>query len=147
MADPYYRLRARVKERSIEEVEYAVEQMKQRLDILVPVKSGNLKNSQEIHISENENRVSVSIRYPVPYARSSDLGWQGGVIRPKNHPVLYFFFDNAFDIPGTRFHGPDYYRFDEVNHPGWEGKQWYSIVVNQEVWAEYLRRAADTINS
>ena len=128
-------------------VEYAAQKLGRALNNKAPDKSGNLKRSQQIRVSapSSDDRVSVSISYDVPYARSSDLGWKGDIIRPKNYKKLYFFWENAPDA--GRFHGPDFYEFDAVRHPGWPGTRWYSDLVTPEFWEAALQLAERDVQS
>lgn len=145
MARGYDRLRARIKTRSREVVEEAAALMGQALDRDVPVATGKLRDSQVISVSDTEDRVSVSITYTEPYWRVTTEGSPAHRIVPKNHPVLYFFWDNAPE-EGTyhrgTFDGPGYYDFDYVNHPGQKGTNWYGKTVNSATWSEKLYEAS-----
>lgn len=145
MAKGYDRLRARIKTRSREVVEEAAALMGQALDRSVPVATGKLRDSQVISVSDAEDRVSVSITYTEPYWRVTDQGTPTHLITPKNHPVLYFFWDNA--PPSGSYHrgtfsGPGEYAFDYVNHPGQQGTNWYGSIVNSATWADALYEAS-----
>ena len=135
MADPYYRLRARVRQRSLQQVQNAAQLMGKALDYEAPEATGELKRSQRISVSENQDRISVSITYDVPYWKITDQGSPSHEIFPKNKPKLKFFWVN-----GPR--GDKWYEFDMVNHPGQKGTNWYSDTVNAETWADALYEAS-----
>jgi hypothetical protein len=142
VADSYYRLRARVRQRSVEIVEAAAEQLGRALNNVAPEKTGRLKDSQTITISDEsqDGRVSVNISYPVPYFRTSDLGWEGGLIFPKQSKYLHFYWE---DGPW----GPRDYRLPYVNHPGWQGTRWYSDLVTPDFWRAALQGAQSRLSS
>jgi hypothetical protein len=135
MADPYYRLRARIKSRSLEQVRDAAALMGQALDNEVPVATGELKRSQRISVSESENRVSVNISYEAPYWKVTDQGAPAHEIHAKNEPMLRFFWEGGPD-------GDRWYKFLMVNHPGQQGTNWYSDTVTAQNWSDALYDAS-----
>ena len=141
MADPYYRLRARVRERSIEMVQYAADALAHAMDQTVPVKTGKLKASQRVRISapSADDRVSVSISYDSPYAGATDQGRREVEIFARGK-AMRFQWDNApYDPP--RFHGPGVYSMRHVIQPEREGTNWYGQWLEPEIWQTQLQRA------
>lgn len=137
MADPYYRLRARVRERSVEMVQYAADALAHAIDQTTPVASGKLKASQRVRISapSADDRVSVSISYDVPYARAIDLGRDELPIFPKNKKAMQFLWENP------RWDPPGIFTFKKVVHPGLPKTEFYSQWVQPDIWQAQLERA------
>lgn len=131
MADPYYRLRARVKSRSLQQVRDAAEALGRKLDDVVPVATGELKRSQKITVTDSETRTSVNITYEAPYWKITDQGSPRHEIFPKESDMLRFIW---VDGPA----GTKWYEFDMVNHPGQKGTRWYSDTINSANWSEAL---------
>jgi hypothetical protein len=150
VADSYFRLRARIRTRSREVVEQAVYDLAKELDMAAPEKTGALKASQKVAISDSTDRISASITYGVSYWKATDQGAKSHPIVPVNRKRLKFFWENAPDsgfyrLGGKRvsFRGPDFYQFDQVTHPGQQGTRWYSDNVNAAEWREKLERASN----
>jgi len=135
MADPYFRLRARVKSRSLEMVEAAAQSLGRQLNDVAPKDTGALRESQKISISDSETRSSVNITYEVPYWKFTDQGADAHPIFPKNASKLRFRWEDSPE-------GDRWVTADMVDHPGQKGTNWYSNIVNAQKWSEALAEAS-----
>lgn len=87
----------------------AVDRVTDRLDAVVPVKTGKLKRSRRVRFSSGRT-LSAEIEYPPDYGGFLDEGVKPHTIRPRNAKALRFIvggrvvFARVVHHPGTRKH-------------------------------------------
>ena len=127
MADVSETLQLLQKE-SVRNFNNAVRLQKQKLDRIVPVKTGKLARSQKVISSTNGNVLTADFIYPTNIANFTDAGTRPHIIRPKRASVL------RFEVGG------DIVFAKKVKHPGTRGTKWFSRTMTLANWQSELKR-------
>ena len=120
-----------IRERGSEIHRDAVAVMADELDSQVPVKTGELRSSQQVKASLSRGQVlSSTIEYPSDVASFLEDGTRPHLI--TGNPLLVFFWPRVGRVVFFR----------HVNHPGsTKRKGWFSKIMRRPVWTRALKSA------
>jgi len=124
-------LTARITQHAQDVVEAAQQQILDDLDEVVPVDTGELRDSRSVEYRDGTRSSGFMVTYTAPQGVWTDLGTSPHEIH--GNPFL------AFDWGGERV------IVRSVQHPGNQGTFWWTNIMNLDWWRLTLEHAARNV--